>query len=342
MGPKQEIVLDGSAGEGGGQVLRSALGLSLVTGRPFRIDKIRANRKKPGLMRQHLTCVKAAQAVGGAVVDGAELNSTGLSFRPQTIISGFHKFVIGSAGSTTLVLQTILPALLSAPGPTRVVIQGGTHNQLAPSFDFLDRVFAPILRGMGVGLDLTLQSHGFFPAGGGSIQVVVTPTKALRPFEFLTRGPIIERRGRILVSKIPARVAEREREVLEASRDWRTGEIEILRVTDSPGPGNLVSLEVGDGRIRELVTRHGARGVRAETVAKRALDAVESYLSCPAPVGENLADQMLIPLALAGAGAFRCGMPSLHALTNADVIQQFLSKRFEFSEAGDGTTVISV
>ena len=343
MGHDKEVTLDGSTGEGGGQILRSALGLSLLTGRPFKIDKIRANRKKPGLMRQHLTCVKAAQAVGAASVEGAELNSTSLTFQPQVIIPGYHKFVIGSAGSTTLVLQTILPALLTASEPTRVSIQGGTHNQMAPSFDFIDRVFAPVLRSMGVGIELELHNHGFFPAGGGKIEVIITPpTTPLVPFEILNRGTIVERRARILISKIPRTVGKREKETLEASPLWRLGCTEVVQVTDSPGPGNVLSLEVSDGHVRELITSHGAPSVRAETVAKRGLDELEGYLNTPAPVGEHLADQLLIPLALAGKGAFRCGLPSLHTRTNAETIRRFLDVGFDFHEADDATTVVSL
>jgi RNA 3'-terminal phosphate cyclase (ATP) len=173
------LTIDGAHGEGGGQVLRTALGLAIVTGQPITLVDIRARRKKPGLQRQHLTAVQAAAAVGAASVAGAELGSTRLEFCPSALCSGHHRFAIGTAGSATLVLQTVLPALWAADGPSTIELSGGTHNPMAPPFDFLAQAFAPIVRRMGAGLDLELLRHGFFPAGGGSF-LTTAPSEHLR------------------------------------------------------------------------------------------------------------------------------------------------------------------
>ena len=161
------IRIDGSFGEGGGQILRTSLSLSLATGKAFRIEKVRAGRERPGLLRQHLTAVLAAAEVGGAEVQGATLGSTELTFSPGAIRAGEYRFSVGTAGSGTLVFQTILPALMLAAKPSRIVIEGGTHNIAAPPFDFLARTFVPLLERMGPKVQLQFERYGFYPAGGG-------------------------------------------------------------------------------------------------------------------------------------------------------------------------------
>ncbi len=326
------IEIDGSMGEGGGQVLRTALGLSLVTGRPFRIDHIRASRKKPGLLRQHLTCVKAAARIGAAEVVGGEIASTTLTFCPQDILPGNYEFAIGSAGSTTLVLQSVLPALIVAEKPSVVTIRGGTHNPMAPTFDFLERIFFNVLRGMGVGIAAKIHSHGFFPVGGGSIEIEITPTSCLLPFEILERGPLVNRRATILTSGLGRSIAEREKDVLRKRLNWPGIDDCIVDVGGSPSPGNVVMLEVSDGQCREMVTSTARRGKSAEIVAKEACSSLQSYLRSTAPVGAHLADQLLIPMAMAAGGSFCCRHLSLHARTNADVIEKFLDVSFSFVE----------
>ena len=179
-----KIRIDGSIGEGGGQIPRTALGLSLVTGKPFEIKNIRAGRRKPGLLRQHLTALKAAKQISQADVRGAQIGSSEFAFSPRRVRSGEYHFAVGTAGSTTLVLQTILPALMLADGPSTVVIEGGTHNPYAPPFPFLERSFIPVLRQMGVGIDLELNRYGFYPAGGGKFTIRIDPVKQLKPMEF--------------------------------------------------------------------------------------------------------------------------------------------------------------
>ncbi|MGC4118346.1 MAG: RNA 3'-terminal phosphate cyclase [Myxococcales bacterium] len=206
------IVIDGSQGEGGGQIVRTSLALSLVTGKAFRIEKVRAGRAKPGLMRQHLTAVEAAQAIGGAHVEGAAVRSGALTFTPGTVKPGSYTFSIGTAGSATLVLQTVLPALLRASGPSTLVLEGGTHNPLAPPFDFLARCFLPLVSSMGPRVTATLQQPGFYPAGGGRFTVEIAPAAKLAPLELVERGPIQRRLARALVAHLPPTIAHRELE----------------------------------------------------------------------------------------------------------------------------------
>src|SRR5437867_7015012 len=215
------ITIDGSEGEGGGQILRTALALSLVTGQPFRIERIRARRQKPGLLRQHLTAVEAAKSVGCAEVSGAAINSQVLEFRPGPVTPGNYRFAVGTAGSATLVLQTVLPSLLSASGRSTLTLEGGTHNPLAPPFNFLARSFMPLIHRMGPNVELELRRPGFFPAGGGKFHARIEPVKRLTRFDLLERGAIRQQRARAILSKLPAQVAERELTVVREQLGWR-------------------------------------------------------------------------------------------------------------------------
>lgn len=317
------IVIDGAAGEGGGQMLRTALGLSLVTGRGFRIERVRAGRKKPGLQRQHLAAVRAAAEVGAAEVSGAAIGSGELKFLPKAAAqTGAYHFAVGTAGSTTLVLQTVLPALMTAAGPSTVTLEGGTHNIWAPPFDFLKRTFLPLLARMGPQCSATLERYGFYPAGGGRVAVTIEPAP-LRPLELTSRGPIRRRAVRAVVSRLPLSIAEREVNTARDVLDW-PAECAAVEAVESPGPGNAVSIDVESDALTEVFVGFGAKGVPAETVARGAAEAARSYLAADVPVGEHLADQLLIPLALAGGGSFVTTEPSLHTTTNIAVVRKFL------------------
>jgi RNA 3'-terminal phosphate cyclase (ATP) len=330
--------LDGSIGEGGGQVLRTALGLSLVTNQPFVIDHIRAGRQKPGLQRQHLTAVLAAAEVGDAQVEGAELGSQHLAFKPKRIRAGDYRFAIATAGSTTLVLQTVLPALLSAEAPSTVQLVGGTHNPMAPPVDFLQHAFAPALQRMGASLAIALTRHGFYPAGGGEWRAEIAPA-AWQPLELLERQEQIHLRARIVLAQIPRHVAERQAKELRTQLSL-PGEAVVIEEVASSGPGNAVMLLLPFGNVTELVTALGERGVRAEQVAGRAVAEAKALLAAGVPVGAHLADQLLLPMALAGGGVFRTVAPSLHTRTNAEIIARFLPLQFELREDG-GAWVVS-
>jgi len=324
--------IDGARGEGGGQILRSALALSLVTQTPFRIDAIRAGRKRPGLLRQHLTAVRAASEVGAARVSGAELGSQSLCFEPTSIRSGHYRLRVGSAGSACLVLQTVLPALWFAAEASTVEVEGGTHAPLAPPYEFIESAYAPLIRRMGVGLELTLDKPGFMPAGGGRVIARVDPPRSLKPLELLERGRVVGRKASAWVAHVPRDIADRELAVVQSELGWNSAELETVDGRSASSGGNALLLRVESEHVTEVFSEIGTRGVRAERVARRALGKLRAYLDSDAPVGPYLADQLLLPLALAGSGAFRSTRLTEHSRTNMHVIECFLQVSFRVSE----------
>ncbi len=334
------IELDGSAGEGGGQILRTALALSMCTGQPMAIRSIRAKRPKPGLMRQHLTCVQAAVAVCDAKVEGAELGSQTLVFEPGQVRAGDYTFNVGTAGSCTLVLQTVLPALMLCAEPSRVSLSGGTHNPMAPPFHFLERSFAPLLLRLGVGLDLALRRLGFYPAGGGEISAVVQPSAAgLQPIDLTERGPTQEAYAECFAPALPSGVALRELAALARSMGWSAEQLRTPVVRQNEGPGNALIATLSYAHVTEVVTSFGERGVSAERVAGALVKQIRAHQTREGALGMHLADQWMLPLALAvaargGEAAFTCTEVTQHASTNARVIEQFLPVKFGLDPSG--------
>ena len=323
------IEIDGSQGEGGGQILRTALALSLCTGQPFRVHSIRARRAKPGLMRQHLTAVNAAAQVGGARVEGAQPGSRMLSFSPGRVQPGDYEFDIGTAGSTTLVLQTVLPALSIGHRASTLRLRGGTHNPHAPPFDFLQRAFLPLLERMGVRIEASLERYGFFPAGGGEIRLRVLPCAKLATLHLEERGELVHRQAQAVVANLPIDIAKRELDVLKARLGMPEAALHMVGNAPAHGPGNVLLIVQQYQHVCEVLTGFGEPGVRAETVAQRAATEAEAHSRSDAAVGEHLADQLLLPMALSGGGSFTTLEPSSHARTNMDVIRLFLPVRFE-------------
>ena len=330
----ETIELDGSLGEGGGQILRTALALAMCTGRPLAITNIRARRPKPGLMRQHLTCVAAAAAVCSATVEGAVAGSQTLRFVPAAVRAGDYAFNVGSAGSCTLVLQTVLPALMGAAGPSRVTLGGGTHNPMAPPFHFLARSFAPLVRRLGVGLDLELRRHGFYPAGGGEMVATIRPpTAGLAAFDLVQRGAAIEKFAECLIPGLRQTVALRELAVLQDTLHWTDGQLRTPAVPRSEGPGNALLATLAHEQVCEVFTSFGDKGVSSEQVAHALVAEVRAFQASSGALGPHLADQWMLPLALAVAGGggdaeFTCSALTEHAGTNAGVIERFLPVRF--------------
>jgi RNA 3'-terminal phosphate cyclase (ATP) len=331
------ITIDGSRGEGGGQILRTSLALSMITGTPFRIANIRAGRNKPGLLRQHLTGVRAATRISGAEVTGDVLRSQELTFRPGPVQAGEYAFAVGTAGSAGLVLQTVLPALLGAGAASTLELSGGTHNPASPPAGFLQRTFLPLLAQMGAPVEIELQRHGFYPAGGGRYAVRV-PESSLRPIELLDRGDVHRIHVVAAVSNLPKRIAHRELKAVSDALglDRRAGEV---REVPSDGPGNVVWAEVETDTLTAVFTAYGRKGVSAENVAGELADEVRSWLDRGLPVGEHLADQLLIPMALAGGGVFRTGPPSGHLRTNIETVQRFLDVPIALTEEEQGVRV---
>ena len=335
------IEIDGSEGEGGGQILRSSLSLSICTQQPFRITNIRANRDKPGLMRQHLTAVKAAAEICAAEVTGAELGTRELTFRPGQLKAGSYSFAIGTAGSCTLVLQTILPPLLTASGPSSVRITGGTHNKGSPPFDFLQRAFMPLIGRMGAKVEIELASYGFYPRGGGEIRASITPAAKLMSIEIHQRGARVRSYAEAYVAGLPIHIAQRELEEIGRMLNWPADQLLLRGLPNDVGPGNAVTITIENENVTEVITGFGERGMRAETVAENASREARAYLASNAPVGEHLADQLLLPMALAGGGSFTTAAVTQHLRSNALVIERFMDRRvkIERTEAGDRVSV---
>lgn len=333
MSATTPIHINGSEGEGGGQILRTALGLPMVTGRPFRIEQIRARRSRPGLLRQHLTCVDAAVRICGAQVEGAVIGSSRLEFVPGKVHAGAYAFAVGTAGSAALVLQAILPALLCADGPSELKLEGGTHNPLAPPFDFLDLAYAPLLARLGAGLDLQLERRGFFPAGGGRFVARITPAQAWAPLHLEHNRGAVQRSACALMSALDHAIGERELAALRKRVDLLEADCRVFSENQPIGPGNALVLKHTGPELTEVFTGFGERGVSAERVADGVATQSRHYQRTGAAVGPFLGDQLMLPLALGAGGSYTTSELTGHARSNADIIQRFLPVRIEFDHA---------
>lgn len=325
------IIIDGSEGEGGGQVLRYACALALLTGTPFTIENIRGGREKPGLMRQHVTAIEAACVIGGAECSGLAVGSTSISFRPGRVTPGAYHFAVGTAGSTGLVLQTILVPLMIADAPSHLVIEGGTHAMAAPPFDFIERTLLPVLGRMGPTVTARLVRHGFFPRGGGRIEVDIVPAP-LRPVECIERGARLSVRATAIVAGIPFDIADRE---LKAARkllaDWPAEVFATRQLPADQGPGNALLIESRFEYVTELMSGFGKLGVPAERLATTAARRMAGYLVSDAFAGPYLQDQLLLPMAVARGGAFSTVKLSGHSVTAMALIERFTGGRFRTS-----------
>lgn len=327
------IELDGSRGEGGGQILRTALSLSMVTGQAFHLTQIRAGRAKPGLLRQHLTAVQAAAEICGAHVEGASLGSQNLHFAPGTLRGGDYRFAIGTAGSCTLVLQTVLPALWYAEQPASISVSGGTHNHAAPPADFLIHAWLPLLRRMGIEMDIELIRHGFYPAGGGEVRARTVPGQPC-VLTLTERGALSALRATAIVAGVSRDVAQRELAQLARLFPDVQGQERVLPAQH--GPGNALLVEAACEGGTEILCSFGERGVSAEKVANRLAEQLRVYLESGCAVGGYMADQLVLPMALAGGGAFTASERSGHLTTNIEVIERFLPVAIACEPSGAG------
>ncbi|HMA63946.1 MAG: RNA 3'-terminal phosphate cyclase [Fibrobacterota bacterium] len=336
------ITLDGSRGEGGGQILRTSLSLSMISGQPFTIKNIRAGRPKPGLMRQHLAAVNAAATISNATVDGVEIGSKELVFKPSKIKGGTYTFSIGSAGSCTLVFQTVFPALIHADVQSTLHLEGGTHNPFAPPYDYLCASFLPVLARMGVTVTPSIQQHGFFPAGGGRISFVVNPCEKLTSMDILERGESISKKGSALIANLPHSIALRECNEIAKGLNWSIDICKpVILDRTEPGFGNVVYIEMQYEHCTEVISECGDKGVPAERVAEKAVHNARKYIASGAPVGEHLADQLMIPFVLAGSGSY-CTMPlTQHSLTNIETIRLFTGGTIVTEETDNRNVIVS-
>jgi RNA 3'-terminal phosphate cyclase (ATP) len=332
------LTIDGSIGEGGGQILRTALSLAICEQRAFKIVNIRGQRPKPGLRPQHLAAVRAAAQICSASVEGDAIGSRALTFIPGRVEPGNYLFSIGTAGSASLVLQTVLPALLTAERSSELRLEGGTHNPRAPTFECLARAYLPLIERMGPRVGIELERPGFEPAGGGALRASIEPVHRLAPLHLTERGAVLRIEAEILLSKLPRHIAEREAAVLAEMLHLSDATIARRVVGGSPGPGNVVTVVTTCDRVTEVSVGFGRRGVPAEHVARGVAESVQRYLATSAPVGVHLADQLLLPLALAGSGSFVTVQPTEHTLTNSRVIREFLPVEIRCGTVAGGNT----
>lgn len=340
------IEIDGSFGEGGGQILRTALSLSCLLNKPFRIFNIRKGRKKPGLMPQHIVSVKAAREISGAEITGAEYGSTDLVFKPRGFKGGTFSFDIGTAGSACLVLQTILPSLLFSTKTSSLRIRGGTHVPFSPSFNYVSEVFVPMLKKMGVVVKLDIEEYGFYPKGGGVIMAETFPCSNINPLRITDRGEIKEIKGYSCVANLPLSIAERQRDAfIGRIRSVYSQTVNIdLSTVPSIGQGTFLFLKViSEGAIAGF-TSLGAKGKRAETVGKEVAEELMKYLKTDATLDPYLPDQLVLYLALCKEESIiTTSSITEHLLTNLWVIGRFIDFRYsiEGERGGPGLVMIN-
>jgi RNA 3'-phosphate cyclase len=334
--PFELIEIDGAQGEGGGQVLRSALSLSAVTGKGVHLYNIRAGRSKPGLMAQHLKAVDAAAAVCRADVQGAHLHSQEILFKPGELRTGRYRFEIGTAGATTLVLQTVFLPLSLAGAASTLGISGGTHVAWSPCLHYLTLHWLPYMHQAGFDAEISLEQAGFYPQGGGRISATLRPCTAIKPLQQTERGALLRISGVSAVANLDISIAERQkRQAMQRLQklSWgnRSPDIHIrLEKFASPGKGTLLLLlaEFEGGRC--CYYGLGALGKPAERVADEAVDALLAFIDTGAAIDLHLADQLLLPLSLAsGASELSTEQVTQHLLTNAEIIRLFLPVKID-------------
>jgi RNA 3'-terminal phosphate cyclase (ATP) len=329
MSDIKTVSIDGSSGEGGGQILRTSLTLACITGKRLHIENIRAARRRPGLARQHLSCVEAACRISEGKYTGAKAGSKVLDFLPGPVRSGDYNFDIGSAGSASLVIQTVLPTLFLTDGPSKVTVTGGTHNPWAPPYDFLVESFFPAIEQAGFKARCKLIKHGFYPAGGGRIQIDIQPWRnnTQAKIDICEPEEKIRIDARIYTAKLSAHIAQKQKKLLKKSK-LKIDNIETIDVTDSDGPGNCITLFVR-GRRTTVFTAFGKRGKPSEEVVREIINPADSFLTGSGAVDSFLADQLLIYMAITGAGCFTTNELSGHLSTNIQTIKRFLDVDFD-------------
>lgn len=340
MSNTETIFVDGSTGEGGGQILRTSLALACITGKSLHIENIRAARRNPGLAKQHLSCVQAACQICNGKCQGADQGSRVLDFQPGLIQGSDFRFDIGSAGSATLVSQTILPALFLADKPSTITVTGGTHNPLAPPFDFIRETFLPAIATAGFPANCKLIKHGFFPAGSGKITFDVQPwhEQSHQIVNLCEPSRQFQIQARIYTAKLPKHIAQRQQKLLLQSQ-LDIQNIEHIEVKDSDGPGNCVMIRLCGSSRTTVFTAFGMRGKPSQDVISEVVNLVNAFLGSCTAIDRFLADQLLIYMAIAKAGSYTTNELSSHLLTNMETIKKFLPINFQVDKAKDGYKV---
>jgi RNA 3'-terminal phosphate cyclase (ATP) len=333
------IEIDGSHGEGGGQILRTSLSLSVLTGTPVRIRRIRSSRKPPGLKPQHLISAQAAARICGGRLVGARPNSTELRFHPGKVRAGRHAFDVGTAGSTSLILQTLLPPLAFCGNASRILVKGGTHVAWSPPADYLRDVFLHTIATMGLRVTITIHRAGFYPIGGGEVEAIVEPSPAtLKPLRIKERGRLKSLRIISTVAHLPLSIAERQlnRAMNRLAEQGLAPQGETGTV-ESPGKGSFCFIRADFENVRAGFSSLGELGKRAERVADEAAEDFLGYWNDPGALDHHLADQVVLYMALAeGESMVTVSKVTEHLKTNIWVIEQFLPVKFSLEEDHSG------
>jgi len=336
MNEKEKVIIDGRHGEGGGQILRTALTLSAIFKVPIHINHIRGNRKRPGLKAQHLTAVNALKTITGARVEGARVDSRELVFEPGEIKGGNYTFLIGTAGSTGLALQTVIPVLLFGNTPSEIQITGGTHVPWSPSFHYLQAVFLPTLKKMGAEVSLEIGRWGWYPKGGGIVRALVRNRRGLKAINLSNRGKLLDLHLLSAVSNLPLSIAERQRDqALKRIEYLGIRPTVAIQTASSAGQGTVLFLTAEfEGSVGGF-TSLGRKGKRAEAVADDACNELIKFLDSKGVVDIHLADQLVLYMALAtGRSTLITERITDHLLTNIWVIEQFIPLKFHVEETG--------
>ena len=345
------LIIDGSFGEGGGQIVRTSLSLSAITGSAVTIENIRAGREKPGLRPQHLTGALAIVEICRGDIEGAEVGSSKLVFHPHAVKGGSYEFDVSktqaSAGSVNLILQTIIWPLAFAQRRSRVVIKGGTHIPYAPTSDYIDNVFLPTVARMGLPCDYHVAKCGHYPEGGGEVRFDIRPVEALRPIKLNARRQPLSVDLTSAVSNLPLSIAQRQMDagmqlLTETFREQvpetpvqgcpETSVAGEIKQYPSPGKGTLFFALARSGDIRAGFQSLGELKKRAEKVATEACEELLAYVDTGKALDKHLADQLIVPMALAGPGSsFTTCEITQHLLTNIAVVEKFLDGHFHIS-----------
>lgn len=325
------LAIDGSYGEGGGQILRTALSLSCITNEPFRIFNIRKGRKKPGLMPQHLACIHAMRQISNARTRGDSIGSQELLFEPTALQSGRYVFNIVTAGSTSLLLQAVLLPLVFSKAPSSVTVKGGTHVPFSPPFDYLNEVFFPSLTRLGIEVKAEIISYGFYPRGGGEVRVGINPLKNIQTLNLHFTDKVMSVSGISAVANLPLAIAERQRKAALAELAYHgfSAKIDVSSVS-SPGQGTFVFIKTEANTCKAGFCSLGERGKKAEVVGSSAARDFLQFYSTRTCLDRHLADQLIMYLAFAeGTSCFTTDCITKHLVSNLWTVKKFISLDYE-------------